>query len=129
MANAAVVGGDPRRAQQLCAARVRAIAKPEQCGRITELILEDRERRDSHASADKQRPASLSGGRESIAKGPDEAQLIARAEFAQPVRAGPDGLDQKLQLDAVLGGSRTQHAERQRQERALAIPTTPPGRR
>ena len=125
MPAAAVVGRDPRFLQQLRARGVCRVSEPEQRPRFwREPVLPDRERRDTHAAADKQWPTPVSRLREPDAEQNDEEQLIAGSASRQPsLVPRSDVLDQELELVASRGSP--QHAERAWQERALAGPPAP----
>ncbi len=134
MPDAAVVGGDRGRGEEIRPGRVHAIPKADHDGRCRpvggwwvgiQLVLPDGQRRDPHAAADQQRLAILVGIGEAVAERPDQEQLLAGLQLAEPIRARADILDEKLELALA----RPQHAEGAGQERPLALSPAPPLRR
>ena len=70
-----------------------------------ERVLEDRERRDPDAAADEERPPARPAARvKPRPSGPSAHSSLARAQLAQPPRAGADVLEQEVRLAVAAGG-------------------------
>ena len=97
----------PRAVQQRRPLGAHAVAKAEQHGGIVlEPVLEDRQRRDTHAAADEDRTASARRRREATAEGPQRPEQLSRAELTQPPRSRADVLEQEMRLAVGVAGDR-----------------------
>jgi hypothetical protein len=89
MADRAVVGRDPRVAQQPGALGVCRIAEAEQYARPrADRVLQDRERRDTDAAADEDRPAARRP--EAAAQRAEQPDVVAGVELREPLGPRPE---------------------------------------
>ncbi len=112
VANRAVVARDARVAQQRGALGASRVAEAEQHADLAgERVLQDRERRDADAAADKQRAPSVGCGAEAAPQRAEHPQLVTGAQLAQPLRTGTDVLEQEVRLAVLLARDRERSRE------------------